>query len=208
MGYASFLSSLLETGRVRLAAPAELSEAELRAGDKVLADFEPVYRLELPGEPPALDAQAARWAGVMFFRACQCAVFRDVPAEAVAEALSIPCPVPLSPATHYSVDVIFRFLPDLMLFAHSAAEKDPLLDHLRLLARNWPLSSVGMTGVDVGDVSTLTTNPALLALYVDRIIARRDRTRLTDERVREGVRRALGLHPELAPDLAALESQA
>jgi hypothetical protein len=145
----------------------------------------------------------------MFYRACQFAVFRDVPAEAVAGALSVPCPgatavtaVAQSPAVHYSVDVVFRFLPDLARFARSAADNDPLLEPLQRWARQWPLSSVGMAGVDGADVA-FVAHPALLALYVDRVIATRDRSRLADERVRQAVRAALGLHPQLAPDLAA-----
>lgn len=203
MKYASFLSALLESGRVRVPAPAELPEEELRAGDKVLADFERVYRLELPGEPPPLDTRAVRWASVQFYSACQFAVFRDVPAEIVAEALAVRCPVPPSPAVHYSVDVVFRFLPDLARFARSAADNDPLLEPLRRWAHQWPLSSVGMAGVKDADVANLTVHPALLALYVDRILAARDRSRLGDQRVRQAARAAVGLYPQLAADFAA-----
>jgi hypothetical protein len=40
-------------------------------------------------------------------------------------------------------------------------------------------------------------------MYVDRIIARRDKTRLDDDRVREAVRTALGAFTDLAPELAS-----
>ena len=206
MGYASFLSDLLETGRVRVPAPAELREEELRAGDEVLRAFEAAYRLELPGTPPAFDPAAARWAALRFFRACQFAAFRDVPAEAVAEALSGGGPEPL-PSAHYSVDLVLRLLPDLVRFARSAAEKDPLVEHLLRLGREWPLSSVGLAEVGPVGLGAVADHPALLALYVDRVIATRDVSRLADARVRDGVRRALGLHTELAPQLAAALAQ-
>src|SRR5262245_6245979 len=179
MGYASFLSDLLETGRVRVPVPAELREEELRAGDELLRTFEAEYRLEMPGTPPAFDSAAARWAALRFFRACQFAVFRDVPAEAVAEALSGAGPKP-SPSAHYSGELVRRLLPDLVRFARSAAEKDPLVEHLLRLGRDWPLSSVGLAEVGPVGPGAVADHPSLLALYVDRVIATRDTSRLAD----------------------------
>jgi MoxR-vWA-beta-propeller ternary system domain bpX4 len=203
MGLASFLSSLLERGRVQAPVPNELSEDELRAGDAVLLDFEAQYRKVLPGTPPRLDRAAARWGAVQFLRGCQFTVYRDVPAELIEQELAPSCPLPTTPAVHYSVDLVFRFLPDLVRFARSAAEGDPLVNHLMHWARDWPLSSVGIVGVDAVDVNGFVADSALLALYVDRILEAGDLGRLTDERVRDAARTALGLHPELAPEVAA-----
>jgi len=221
MGFASFLSSLLESGRVLVTGRRELPEDDLRAGDAVLSTFETSYRLEMPGEPPPLDPKAARWAGVLFFRACQFAVYRDVPAQIIEEELSGRCPLRASPSVSYSVDLVFRLLPDLARFARSAAEDDPLVGHLKRLGREWPLSSVGMpdlvgTGgspVPAGgqasrlplrqsiDIGGFVDDSCLLTLYVDRILAARDVSRLVDPCVRDGVRRAIGLHAELSPTL-------
>jgi hypothetical protein len=71
------------------------------------------------------------------------------------------------------------------------------------LARRWPLSSVGVKGLEGLDVSSFVGDPALLQLYVDRIIERADQSRLTDPRVNEAVRTALGGYPELAPAIPA-----
>ena len=46
-------------------------------------------------------------------------------------------------------------------------------------------------------------HPALRRLYVDRIVATRDATRLTDARVADTLRADLGLYPELAPSLSS-----
>jgi hypothetical protein len=202
MGFASFLSSLFESGRVRVTGQRELPEDELHAGDEVLRTFELLYRLELPGEPPALDPKAARWAAVLFFRACQFALYRDVPASIIEEELSARAPFRASPSVCYSVDLVFRLLPDLARFARSAAENDPLVGHLERLGREWPLSSVGMPDLGAVDVRAFIDDPCLLALYVDRILAARDVSRLSDARVRDSVAQALGLHPELSPALA------
>ena len=208
MRYASFLSSLLETGRVRVTGLRELTEDELRAGDLVLCAFEEQYRREMPDQPPPLEVRAARWAAVLFFRACQFAVYRDVPAQVIDEELSATnwgeClrPARPSPAVHYSVDLVFRLLPDLTRFARSAAEADPLVAHLKRLGREWPLSSVGMSDVGPVDVGGFIDDPSLRALYADRIISTRDVSRLADPRVRDAVQQALGLHAELSPQLS------
>ena len=64
-----------------------------------------------------------------------------------------------------------------------------------------------MAEVGPVDPGAVAQHLALLALYVDRVIATRDVSRLADARVRDGVRRALGLHTELAPQLAAALAQ-
>ncbi len=201
MSLASFLRSLFEDGRVRVPTLAPLSEDELTEGDRELGNFESLYRLELPGEPPALDLVAARWAAVVFHRACQFTVHRDLSPIDLERELGRPCPCPRSPGVDYSVDLVFRFLPDLLNLARSAAESDPLVGCLRQWARLWPLSSVGVPGLGSLDGASFLGHPALRALYVDRILARGDAGRLGDERVRQAVDAAVGLHRELAGKL-------
>ncbi len=55
---------------------------------------------------------------------------------------------------------------------------DPLLDALKRLGREWPLSSVGMTGLEVSAELEFQAVPFLLALYVDRILSLDDPSRL------------------------------
>jgi hypothetical protein len=201
MSLASFLRSLFEDGRVHVPSLASISDAELITADAELTAFEAIYRLELPGQPPAFDLVATRWAAVAFYHACQFVVHRDLPAEALQPALGQPCSKPRSPSVDYSVDLVFRLLPDLLNLARSAAENDPLVAHLRQWAREWPLSSVGVPGLEKLDCSSFVDHPSLLALYVDRILARNDAGRLDDDRVRLAVVAAVGMHRELAGKL-------
>jgi hypothetical protein len=160
-------------------------------------------RLELAFEGPGLDLRAATWAANQLYRTCQLLVFRDGEPGAIRQALSAAGPEPVTPEVVYSVDLTFRYLPDLMTLARAAAsEGDPLVDTLLGLARAWPLSSVGMRDVGEVNVDAFRGHPALRQLYIDRIIARRDLSRLADPRVREAVREAIGLYPQLAPELA------
>ena len=105
---------------------------------------------------------------------------------------------------HYSADLSLRFLPDAWRLARDASESDPLVSFLLKTANRWPLSSVGISSTSISSVDGFATDPSLLALYVDRIIERRDNSRLDDPRVRESIRRAVGAHDVLAPALATM----
>jgi hypothetical protein len=201
MPLASFLRSLFEDGRVRVPSLEPLADSGLTAADQELSNFEALYRLELPSEPPALDLVAGRWAAICFYRACQFTVHRDLPAELIQSEPGRSCPARHSPRVDYSVDLVFRFLPDLLNFARSASENDPLVVSLREWARQWPLSSVGVPDLGPLDCSSFLEHPALLTLYVGRILARGDATRLREERVRQAVETAVGMHRQLAGKL-------
>jgi len=121
--------------------------------------------------------------------------------------LGIACPRPPDPVTCYSVDLLLRYLPDVAAMAHGIAEDDPLVESLRELGRQWPLSSVGMPELGTVDPGAFVDDPSLRALYVDRILERRDTSRLDHPAVRAAVQAALGLHHELAPEIiSALET--
>src|SRR5262249_13871359 len=106
---------------------------------------------------------------------------------------------------HYSVDLVFQYLPDLFQLAHGAAQDDPLLEILKHWSAQWPLSSVGIADIADPQIAPLLC-PELLPFYACRIIQRQDRSRLVHARVREEVRKQLGIHRQLAPDLrSALE---
>ena len=202
MSLQTFLSELFHEGRVRVGPPQPgMPDQDADAGDWLI-EFERQYRLELPGDPPPLAMPGALWAASSFYRACQFLVFRDVDAEAVQRELQVGPPAD-DAATHYSVDLTFRFLPDLHRQARAASEGDVLVRKLVDWANRWPLSSVGMTGVLPGGIDGLIEHPCLRRLYTDRIIACRDTGRLSDERVRQAVAEALGLHTDLAPEIAA-----
>ncbi len=203
MKYSLFLESLFDNGRVTVPDVARLTANEIDAGDKVLAGFERQYRLDMPGQAPHFCPNAARWAGIKFFQACQFAVFRDIGEDALDETLGEPFGKAMSPSICYSVDIVFRYLPSIVKYVSSAACRDPLLEHLLQWSRDWPLSSVGIP--EVGDVviDPFAENPSLLQLYVDRIIAEEDVSRLADPRVREGVRSALGGFGDLKSGIEA-----
>lgn len=201
MTIAIFLADLFETGLVRVARePA--SVAERNAIESWLTGIEAQDRLNLPGEPPPFDPLAASWAASMLYRGAQLLTDRDVSEESLRAALADQGP-DSTPSAHYSVDLVFRFLPDLITLARRVAQEDPLVESLLGLIAPWPLSSVGLAGAVAGRLEPILAQPCLRQLYVDRILARADVARLDDPRVREAVRETLGAFPELAPACAA-----
>lgn len=200
-----FLADLWRGQPVRVGRPEPVAESDMQAALGELVQLEQEYRLELPGQPPVLEgetAEAAAWALVSLYLACSLAVYRDFGEDQIAKLLGKPEPDAKLAATHYGVDLTFRFLPEVLKLAKGAAADDPLVKWLHGWAGNWPLSSVGITGVEV-DPSSLCQSPCLLGLYVDRILATSDESRLDDPVVREAVAAAIGDYGELSPKLAA-----
>lgn len=201
---ARFLDDLFDHGRVAVGPP-ELSwdAEELDSAVERLRVVEQRVRAQAPGTPPEFERAAAEWSAAAFYRASQAAVFRELPAEAVERLFATP---PADEATrvraawHYTVDLVFQFLPDLHRLASAASPADPLVDGLRAWARFWPLSSVGMSDVTVDSLAGIIEHPGLLALYVDRVIARRDVGRLDAPIVLQAVRRAIGPYADQFAD--------
>lgn len=204
MSLSRFLHALVDTGHVRVPHPDHAKPAEeLTEAQELLAELEGSWRLEFPGDAPAFERQVANWAATMFYRAAQAAVFRDIPEPVLRDGLSQACPSSGDEAArHYSVDLVFRFLPDMVVLARHTSPDDPLLQVLQTWANQWPLSSVGMKGVEPATVDPIVNHPGLLQLYVDRILTRADFSRLGDPRVQTTVRKSVGAYADLSPALA------
>lgn len=171
--------------------------------EAVLIDYDSAVRHDFPGDAPALDIACAFWAARQFYLACKFAVYRDLPAEAMAQAFDEACPIASPAVRHYSVDLVFRFLPDLYRLARTASSEDPLCLQLLRWAGDWPLSSVGMSDANPSDLGPILEHRGLRKLYADRIVAREDLRRLNFPEVRAAVRAALGAFEDLAPAVAA-----
>jgi hypothetical protein len=208
MGLDVFLQELITKGQVTLTSSEAAGPADLGNAEAALLDLDRRARLEAPGDAPPFSPRAAMWAGRLLHRGCQCFAYRDLEAAEVARDLAEPCPAPSSePATIWSVDLAFRWLPDLFGLARGVADGDPLLESLRGLALQWPLSSVGVAGLEGVDPQAVLADDCLRRLYVDRILSSGDTSRLRDAGAAEAAREALGLYTDLCPLVArALEA--
>jgi hypothetical protein len=164
--------------------------------------------LDFPGQGvPVIRVGAMHWAALTLYRASQFLVHREVDAKTIHEALSVPCPLPADPSVCFSVDLYFRYLPDLIALSRGIAEQDPLVERLVALAQQWPLSSVGVRGLkppESSDLNPFLSHPQLAQLYIDRIIETADVSRLNDPRAQSLLAQTVGLHTTLAGSLPLL----
>jgi len=199
MGFSSFLSQLFEHGRVHVAGADEISHEELAEARTQLTEFERAWRETLPGTPPEFLIEPALWSAETIYCACRRLVYREWDAERALRCSTAAPRGARTAALHYSVDLAMRFLPDVWRLARTEAEGDALGSQLLELAGEWPLSSVGIPEVSASSIDEIEQSECLLALYVDRILERKDRSRLDDPRIRSAAQAAVGLFKDLAP---------
>jgi len=200
----NFLHDLFDHGRVRVGQPDHPDDdGSSRVTSQLLLSYESIRRLSFPGDPPEFSVELSAWSARLFYRACEAATFRDPDASQLDDFLGEQPPTGNDAVRHYSVDLVFQFLPDLVKLCGHAAPGDRLVEILRQWANLWPLSSVGIPGVEPKSLDGIVNHPGLLAYYADRVIARQDMTRLVDPTVRCAVERALSLFSSQFPELAA-----
>lgn len=214
---ADFLTALWETGQVSVPAlsptgSSDFSSADLAESALRLGWYASEERAALPGTPPTVSDTAALWGLTATFTACSLIVHRQHTVETFSSQFECSQLGVLSPSIVYSVDLTFRFLPDVHRLAMSLAESDPLCDVLEELGRQWPLSSVGMGFRELKDapiqypadhLAAWWHDACLRQLYLDRIADRGELNRLDDGRVAEAMRGVIGIHQELSPKIAA-----
>ncbi len=189
---ARFLSDLFEHGHVRLDGLEPADAIDQREVDAILTARSEVVAADFPHAAPMLDLAAANWAARQLARACRYVLFRDQGIDAVRQSLSEAPPTGEAASQHFSVDLTWRFLPDVDRLSAMLAPDDPLREILRRWGSDWPLSSVGMKGIEPKRTAELLAHDGLRQAYIDRIVARQDTTRLNDPLVRDFVCAALG----------------
>lgn len=198
---ALFLKALAEEGRA-VVSRTPLANPSPDAVE-VLRQLDCIAREELGAELPEFSPEGALWAARLCYHLCQFTVCRDIGAERIEAVCREACPVARSPETDWSADLTLRHLPKLFQLARHLSEGDPLVQHLKQIASAWPLSSVGIAGLENLSLESFVEHPALRRLYVDRIVAVEDISRLNDSRVADLLRADLGMHHELAPTIAS-----
>lgn len=188
----NFLLQLFEKGKVTVAGQVKpFSVQDLSEAEKVLEVWHQKDALEMPLQAPAFASEAAIWAANFLYRTIQLVMLRDLGEEAVDQHLG-DFPYPFTAANIYSVDLCFRYLPDVFNLAKGLSPEDVLVKRLKKAAAIWPLSSIGIPQEETIPLATILQNKSLTYAYRDRIIAAKDLKRAQDEAIRPLVAEALG----------------
>lgn len=196
-----FIQQLTIDGVVRLHGPERATQTEISAAAAWVLDYEPELRQHWPWTPPACDRAAIERTIENLYRASQLAVFRELGPEEISQLDPQLAVTNDSAEVVYSVDLVLRFLPDLMRIVRGMNPEDPLLGVLNGWGVLWPLSSVGIPDLKISSIEPILSTPCLSQLYIDRVIETGAVDRLSDLRVSERVRGAIGAFPELSPKL-------
>ena len=174
------LNELWHTGRLVALHPVAMPESNSDAIADWLRKAEAEYREQLPGVPPALNLPLAVWATQQFYRAAQLMVYRELGEEFILTGLETePAELAIGEANapeiasiHYSVDLLFRFLPDLERLTKAASLADPLLKQIEAWAERWPLSSARMKRqVEIREkLEPILRNRCLRIMYIERVL--------------------------------------
>jgi hypothetical protein len=187
-----FIQDIFQRGKVVVAGQVvPFTEEDAQQTIQCLHEQYNYQAQELTGPIPAFQPEAAIWAAGFLYRAVQLTMLRDLGEEAV-NGLLTPFNGPVSPETILSVDISFRYLPNLLGLAKGLAPEDVLVKRLQQAAMQWPFSSVGIKVDGVMDLDAIMNYPCLRRTYIDRIIEARDSKRSNHVQVNEYIKEALG----------------
>lgn len=153
-------------------------------------------------EPPAFDCGAAVAALQVLLAMCQAVIFSDIDvsdSQRAIAAAGLPSGDMMvsDPSQHYSVDLLFQFLPQLIERAKRVSRSDGLIPLLLSILKPWPLSAVGVTELHSDSscspgLQALVSHPSLWRMYTDRVLLRGHKSCLQQVETRVAVAAAIG----------------
>ena len=192
MQLSSFIIDLLAFGDVTVAGQiTPFEEKDIEKSTALLQQFYEKDILEMPGKAPAFSQDAALWAAKFLYNAIQLTMMRDLSEEDIQKNLE-PFLGTQSVESIYSIDLTFRFLPDLFSLAKGLAPEDILVDRLKETASKFPLSTIGIEINEDADHTLILNHPSLRLNYTDRLIEAKDLMRVKRFGLEELIDEALG----------------
>lgn len=202
---AEFATALFASGQAAVQRDMDLMAHEDAAARQLEGVFATTVD-ELPGAEASslvFCREAALSALRFVYRLCLTLADRAMTEAEVRAVCTLMPQQPVTADELLSADLALRHLPEIHRMARSMSDSDPLIQELELVARRFPLSSVGIALKEPPDLAPLQRHDSLWRLYLDRVLERQDVSRLASPAVRVAVSDALGMHPELAPKIAA-----
>ncbi len=200
MPVANLIQQLFDDGRLVLETDQRPGEVEIQRAVDAVVEFEKEYRESLAPDPPEVDRDAVAWSVELFYLIAQQIAYQHLDQEKFEFHFGPPRVV--NSQSSYSVDLVFRFLPDILRLSRASDANALLTESLLKLAADWPLSSVGIALSAEPEIQPILNCRSLRIFYVDRIIEKGDIARLSHSEIRSDVQAAIGANPQLSPKIS------
>ncbi len=197
-----FLIDFFQTGQATMQQEInDLDEESLSHSILLLAEYHRADSLHMPFSAPNFHSNAALWAAKYIYYSLQLVLLRDIELEQIQQLL-VDYDGTDTAEEIYSADLMLRFLPDVLKLANGLSPEDPLVYKLKETAAKWPFSSVGMEGLRIGTMQNIFVHPSLRQAYIDRVITKKDISRIKGEEEMALLKEVLGMHEQtLWPNL-------
>jgi hypothetical protein len=147
-----------------------ISEEELSAVAEFLSQEYQCEALDYPFQPPDFDDNAAIWSAQTIYLAAQLMLYREHRTENLLTLFPI-YEQAISPAQILSVDLLFRFLPAIILHLKMIDDEDELITILEQKLKTWHYSGINYPmDIEIADFQAINANQCLQQLYCNRII--------------------------------------
>lgn len=142
-------------------------------GAETISYLQEEYRkesLEYPYTAPLFDPAAALWAAKTMNMAAQLLLYRENKPEDL-ESLFLAYEKEINSSAMLSADLCLRFLPDTLKEITLIDSMDPIILLLERILSQWHYSGIHYPrDPETPDLQTITSDPCLQQLYLNRII--------------------------------------
>lgn len=130
--------------------------------------------LEFPFQVPAFNEEAALWAAEIVYLSAQLILYRKDDTEEL-EGLFPDLKIEVETGSILSVDLCFRFIPDMLLELKHIDSEDPLIEILEKQLKKWHFSAIKYDfDVEGLDLNWIFSSSCMKQLYMDRIVAHKN----------------------------------
>ncbi len=186
-----------------------LSKIRQQEKDKVRLFLQEIYELEtltFQFEVPDFNSDVALWAAEFMYVSAQLIIYRENHSNELQDILPNEEFV-VTPSTLMSVDICFRFIPDLLKELKLIDGEDKLIPILESKLQKWYYSAVNSeVEIENKDWDVVIQSPCLTQLYINRIIKFKNRKLAKIPNVNSKISARIGIYDqEFWPDFKLIE---
>lgn len=157
----------------------------------VLENYYHEDKLEMPYKAPEFNIDACLWSAKYLYCATHLVILRELDNTKIEEFLQ-DFNGKITADVIYSVDLCFRYLPQVFNFAKNLSPEDFLVKKLTKTAYDWGFSSFGIELEPPFDSKEILKNKSLTYAYIDRILENKDKKRIDTNEISNLLKEATG----------------